>query len=74
MSLAGALREADRLTASLESAGSVAPLQVLNQAGRQRMLSQRFAKLVLMELLALLEPVLMGQELKELLVPVSYLS
>ena len=29
----------------------MAPLQVLNQAGRQRMLSQRFAKLALMELL-----------------------
>lgn len=45
------LQEADRLTASLESAGSVAPLQVLNMAGRQRMLSQRFAKLALMDLL-----------------------
>jgi AmiR/NasT family two-component response regulator len=45
------LQEAERLTASLQSAGSVAPLQVLNQAGRQRMLSQRFAKLVLMEVL-----------------------
>lgn len=43
------LQEAERLTTSLESAGSVAPLQVLNLAGRQRMLSQRFAKLVLMD-------------------------
>ncbi len=45
------LQDAERLTASLESAGSVAPLQVLNMAGRQRMLSQRFAKLALMDLL-----------------------
>jgi len=45
------LQEAERLTASLESAGSVAPLQVLNMAGRQRMLSQRFAKYALLGVL-----------------------
>lgn len=43
------LQEAERLSTSLESAGSAPPLQVLNLAGRQRMLSQRFAKLVLMD-------------------------
>jgi hypothetical protein len=47
------LQDADRLTASLESAGSVAPLRMLNMAGRQRMLSQRFAKAAL---LGVLEP------------------
>lgn len=41
------LQEAERLTGSLESAGAVPPLQVLNLAGRQRMLSQRFAKYAL---------------------------
>ncbi|MES2947253.1 MAG: type IV pili methyl-accepting chemotaxis transducer N-terminal domain-containing protein [Pseudomonadota bacterium] len=45
------LQEAERLTASLENAGSVAPLHVLNMAGRQRMLSQRFAKYVLLAVL-----------------------
>lgn len=38
------LQEAERLTSSLESAGAMPPLQVLNLAGRQRMLSQRYAK------------------------------
>lgn len=47
------LQEAERLTASLQAAGSVATLQVLNVAGRQRMLSQRFAKLTLMALLGI---------------------
>jgi AmiR/NasT family two-component response regulator len=47
------LTGAERLTASLESAGAVAPLRVLNTAGRQRMLSQRYAKCAL---LALLDP------------------
>jgi AmiR/NasT family two-component response regulator len=47
------LGSAERLTASLESASSVAPLRALNTAGRQRMLSQRYAKCTL---LALLEP------------------
>ena len=42
------LHNAERLTSQLESAGSAAPLQVLNQAGRQRMLSQRCAKLALL--------------------------
>ena len=45
------LQDAERLTASLENAGSVAPLQVLNMAGRQRMLSQRFAKHALLGVL-----------------------
>lgn len=39
---------AERLTSALESAGTGAPLQVLNLAGRQRMLSQRFAKFALL--------------------------
>ena len=43
--------EAERLTGSLENAGSVAPLHVLNMAGRQRMLSQRFAKYALLGVL-----------------------
>ena len=38
------LQDAERLTAQLEEAGAAAPLQVLNLAGRQRMLSQRYAK------------------------------
>ncbi|WP_395056740.1 type IV pili methyl-accepting chemotaxis transducer N-terminal domain-containing protein [Polaromonas sp.] len=41
------LQQAERLTGSLESAGAMPPLQVLNLAGRQRMLSQRFAKFAL---------------------------
>ncbi|MDO8249222.1 MAG: type IV pili methyl-accepting chemotaxis transducer N-terminal domain-containing protein, partial [Rhodoferax sp.] len=45
------LLEAERLTGSLENAGSVAPLHVLNMAGRQRMLSQRFAKYALLGVL-----------------------
>ncbi len=45
------LQGAERLTASLENAGSVAPLHVLNMAGRQRMLSQRFAKYALLGVL-----------------------
>ena len=45
------LQDAERLTASLESAGSVAPLRMLNMAGRQRMLSQRFAKAALLGVL-----------------------
>ncbi len=47
------LQDAERLTASLQSAGSVASLQVLNVAGRQRMLSQRFAQMAVMDLLGL---------------------
>ena len=39
---------AERLTSSLEGSGATAPLQVLNLAGRQRMLSQRFAKFALL--------------------------
>ena len=45
------LQDAESLTASLERAGAAAPLKVLNLAGRQRMLSQRFAKCALMQLL-----------------------
>ncbi|MBA3594336.1 MAG: type IV pili methyl-accepting chemotaxis transducer N-terminal domain-containing protein [Polaromonas sp.] len=41
------LQEAERLTSSLENAGAMPPLQVLNLAGRQRMLSQRYAKYAL---------------------------
>lgn len=47
------LQDAERLTASLQHAGAVASLQVLNAAGRQRMLSQRFAKMALMDLLGI---------------------
>ena len=39
---------AERLTSSLESSGTATPLRVLNLAGRQRMLSQRFAKYALL--------------------------
>jgi AmiR/NasT family two-component response regulator len=45
------LQQAERLTTSLENAGAMPPLQVLNLAGRQRMLSQRFAKYALVGLL-----------------------
>jgi AmiR/NasT family two-component response regulator len=45
------LQEAERLTGSLENAGAMPPLQVLNLAGRQRMLSQRFAKFALVGML-----------------------
>lgn len=38
------LLQAERLTANLEIAGFAAALRVINVAGRQRMLSQRFAK------------------------------
>lgn len=47
------LQDAERLTLGFEQAGAVAPLRVLNLAGRQRMLSQRFAK---QALLAALHP------------------
>lgn len=43
------LQEAESLTAGLENAGAVPPLKMLNSAGRQRMLSQRFAKYALLE-------------------------
>jgi two-component system, response regulator PdtaR len=42
------LHEAERLTDSLQNAGAAPPLQVLNVAGRQRMLSQRHAKYALL--------------------------
>ncbi len=41
------LQDSERLTSSLENAAAMPPLQVLNTAGRQRMLSQRFAKYAL---------------------------
>lgn len=41
---------AERLTSSLERSGVGAPLHVLNLAGRQRMLSQRFSKYALLGL------------------------
>ena len=42
------LQAADALTAQLQAAGAPATLRVLNLAGRQRMLSQRYAKLALL--------------------------
>ena len=45
------LAHAEQLTSQLENAGSASPLQVLNLAGRQRMLSQRFAKFALLQAL-----------------------
>ena len=39
---------AERLTSSLERSGAGAPLNVLNMAGRQRMLAQRFCKYALL--------------------------
>ena len=59
------LQDAERLTASLESAGSVSPLRMLNMAGRQRMLSQRFAKLALLGLLERGDPLLQHQTTME---------
>lgn len=44
------LQGAEQLTRSLEDAGATLSLQVLNLAGRQRMLSQRFAKCALLAL------------------------
>ncbi|HEX5737241.1 MAG TPA: type IV pili methyl-accepting chemotaxis transducer N-terminal domain-containing protein, partial [Hydrogenophaga sp.] len=55
------LQGAERLTTSLEGAGSVAPLRMLNMAGRQRMLSQRFAKASLLGVLESGEPQLQHQ-------------
>jgi two-component system, response regulator PdtaR len=45
------LQSAERLATSLESGEAGAPLRVLNLAGRQRMLSQRFAKDALLQAL-----------------------
>ncbi len=45
------LVQAEHLTGQLENAGAALPLQVLNLAGRQRMLSQRFAKFLLLQAL-----------------------
>jgi len=41
------LESAERLTAALESASAVAGISVVNVAGRQRMLAQRYAKIAL---------------------------
>ena len=45
------LQDAEHLTTLLERSGSQAPLRMLNTAGRQRMLSQRFAKASLLGVL-----------------------
>jgi AmiR/NasT family two-component response regulator len=45
------LTQADQLTQHLETAGLVTTLHVINVSGRQRMLSQRFAKQALLGLL-----------------------
>ncbi|CAN5486787.1 hypothetical protein BH11PSE9_BH11PSE9_25360 [soil metagenome] len=45
------LAQADQLTRHLETAGLVTTLHVINVSGRQRMLSQRFAKQALLGLL-----------------------
>ena len=45
------LVQAEHLTNQLQNAGAAIPLQVLNLAGRQRMLSQRFAKFALLRAL-----------------------
>ena len=42
------LQQAERLTTALETSGGAPPLRILNTAGRQRMLCQRFAKLALL--------------------------
>ena len=42
------LQDAERLTMQLENAGLAAPLRVVNLSGRQRMLSQRLAKQLLL--------------------------
>lgn len=57
------LQGAERLTASLERAAGTSPLQMLNLAGRQRMLSQRFAKCAL---LAAVQPELAPLQMLEL--------
>ena len=46
------LVHAELLTSQLENTGGASPLQVLNLAGRQRMLTQRFAKLALLQALS----------------------
>ena len=59
------LNEAEHLTETLKARGAVASLQVLNVAGRQRMLSQRFSKYALLSLLGANVPelnVLSGQQ------------
>ena len=45
------LVQAEHLTSQLQNAGVAMPLQVLNMAGRQRMLTQRFAKFALLRAL-----------------------
>jgi hypothetical protein len=45
------LQAAEQLTAALESASPIARMQLVNLAGRQRMLAQRIAKLALLDAL-----------------------
>ncbi len=45
------MQAAERLTSNLELASAAPPLRVLNLAGRQRMLSQRFAKYAVLSVL-----------------------
>ena len=46
------VEQANALVLALESSGLATPVQVINVAGRQRMLSQRLAKLALLQALA----------------------
>ena len=46
------VEQANALALALESSGLATPVQVINVAGRQRMLSQRLAKLALLQALA----------------------
>jgi len=56
------LQQADALVAALEGSGLAATVGVINVSGRQRMLSQRFAKLALLR--AVLPPSDAGEKLR----------